>query len=99
MKDLTIETAQFVEVSTIVPDTWKPWFFLHLSENAPFSWGDNDRTLVDAGRFMEHGLEILDFIHSEEEDDVVKHIDDYREAFIDTLKYLEAKNIYIDLEN
>lgn len=100
MKDLTIETTKFVELSTIVPDVWKDWFFNDISENAPFSWGDNNRTLVSAERFKDHAEDVLDMVESEYEEGIVLNdIKEYRQAFLDTLSYLEANQIYIDLEN
>ena len=61
-----------------------------ISENAPFSWGDNDRTLVTADRFLAHFIETLEYEDLKEED--------YKKVF-DTLEQLSKYRIYIDLEN
>lgn len=99
-KDITIETAKYVEVTEIVPECWEDWFFGYLSENAPFfSWGGNNRTLVDAGRFKDHALNVLDMVGSiREGESISNEIKEHREAFLDTLSYLEAEQIYIDME-
>ena len=102
MKNITIETVKFVEVSTIVPECWKDWFFNDISENAPFSWGDNNRTLVSSERFMDHAEYVLNMVESGADDDqnyILNDIKEYRPAFLDTLSHLEAEQIYIDLEN
>lgn len=100
MKNIQPQTAKYVEISEIVPNDWKDWFFNDLSENAPFSWGDNNRTLVSADRLKDHALDVLDMVQSMEEDEeMVSDIPKYKEAFLDTLSYLEAEQIYIDLEH
>lgn len=92
-KDLLIEEVKCVAMSEVMPEEWHSWIFCALSENAPFSWGDNNKTLINADRFMDHLVETLDF-HDQE-----KNIEDFRESVIDTLNYLSNKNIYIDLES
>jgi hypothetical protein len=101
MKDIVIESAKFVEVSTIVPDDWKDWFFANLSDNAPFSWGDNNRTLVSAERFKDQALDVLDMMDDDEDESnyIVQDIKEYKQSFLDTLSYLESNSIYIDLES
>lgn len=61
-----------------------------ISENAPFSWGDNDRTLVTADRFQSHFSETLAYEGLQEAD--------YKGVF-DTLEQLSEHQVYIDLEN
>ena len=41
----TCETCEFIALTEIVPEAWRNWFYEMISENAPFSWGDNNRTL------------------------------------------------------
>jgi hypothetical protein len=95
MKDIVIQTAKFIELSTIIPQSWKDWFYCDISENAPFSWGDNNRTLIDADRFLDHCLDVLDYWG----DDENRNVSEYKESFIDTLKYLAIQCIYIDMES
>jgi hypothetical protein len=47
-------TCTYVRVSDLAPKAWRGWFWEQISDNAPFSWGDNDRTLVTASRFAAH---------------------------------------------
>jgi hypothetical protein len=92
-KDLLVEEVKHVAMSQVMPEEWHSWIFYALSENAPFSWGDNNMTLIHADRFMDHLVDTLDL------NDQEKNIEDFRESIIDTLKYLSANNIYVDLES
>lgn len=94
-KNLTIETCEFVPITSIVPKEWGGWFYTSISENAPFSWGDNNRTMVDAQSFANHVDEVFSYQDGQQSADIEK----YQDAFYDTLNYLGAKRIYIDLEN
>ena len=94
-KNLTIETCEFVPITSIVPKEWGDWFYIAISENAPFSWGDNNRTMVDARSFANHVNEVFSYQDGQQLADIEK----YQDAFYDTLNYLGAKRIYIDLEN
>lgn len=95
---LHIQTCKFIDISDIVPNDWKPWFFGQISQDAPFSWGDNNRTLVSPERFREHYLEMLD-ITIAGDDSLADDVEKYQDAFLDILSYLEVNQIYIDLEN
>ena len=92
-KDLLIEDVKCVALSQVMPEEWHSWIFYALSEDAPFSWGDNNMTLIHADRLMDHLVDTLDL------NDQEKNIEDFRESTIDTLNYLSNKNIYIDLES
>lgn len=93
-KDLQIDTLKSVGVTQIIPDDWKDFIWTGLSDDAPFSWGDNNHSLVDAMSFKNHLEDVLDYY----EEDYEEWIKDYRQAVFDTLSYLETKNIYVDLE-
>lgn len=54
---MTRETCEFIPASIVLPSGWASWFWEAFSENAPFSWGDNDITLVTAERFADHARE------------------------------------------
>ena len=56
----------FYELSNIVPPAWTSWFYGRISENAPFSWGDNDRTMVTMERLIEHIERTFDIEEVEE---------------------------------
>ena len=48
------QTCAFVPASSLVPKAWSEWFWTLISENAPFSWGNNNRSLVTASDFARH---------------------------------------------
>lgn len=93
-KDLYIDTLKSVGITQIIPDDWKDWIWTDLSDGAPFSWGDNNHSLVDAFSFKDHLDSVLDSQDEELEEIIKKHLP----AITDTLNYLQANNIYIDLE-
>lgn len=85
-----IEICPFVPLSEIVPKNCGEGFWSTLSENAPFSWGDNNRTLIKASRLKTHCQECISYLDDE------KTIKEF-EKIIQSLKELE--DIDIDLEN
>ena len=93
-KDLQIDTLKSVGVSQIIPEQWQDFIWTGLSDDAPFSWGDNNHSLVDAFSFGDHLDSVLDYY----EDDYSEQIKEYRPAVFDTINYLESNKIYIDLE-
>lgn len=95
MKDLQIDTLKSVGVTQIIPEDWKDWIWTDLSDGAPFSWGDNNHSLVDAFSFGDHLDCILEYKDDEDLEETIKK---HRPAIFDTLNYLEANKIYIDLE-
>jgi hypothetical protein len=94
-KDLPINTLKSVGVTQIIPEDWGNWIWGDLSDGAPFSWGDNNHSLVDAMSFGDHLDCILEY---KDDDELEETIKEYRPAITDTLNYLQANNIYIDLE-
>ena len=52
--NVIMEAVEFIPLSSLVPAPWDEWFYNAISENAPFSWGDNNRTLVTADRLARH---------------------------------------------
>jgi len=87
-----INTCDYVDASDIVPKNWKPHFFAKLSEDAPFSWGDNNLTMVTAQRFKDHVENVLD-----KDDAVGDEVIEY-EKFMELLDALEEQGLYINLE-
>ena len=59
-KTIKVQTCDFVSATDIVPRGWDKWFWESISENAPFSWGDNNRSLVTANDFARHCEQCLD---------------------------------------
>lgn len=89
------ETAKYVPLSEIVPENWKSWFYDAIILDAPFSWGDNNRTLVDAISFGHHAHERMDVEESFGNAGKIKG----RKRFFSMLDQLEKDQVYIDLEN
>jgi hypothetical protein len=93
-KDLKIESFSCVGVTQIIPKAWEDWIWTALNDGAPFSWGDNNHSLVEAAGFGEHLDKVLKSTESDFQDTIKEH----RPAITDTLSYLHANKIYIDLE-
>lgn len=55
-----VQTCEFISASDLVPRSWDCWFWGLISEDAPFSWGDNNRSMVTASDFADHCEERLD---------------------------------------
>lgn len=96
MKKTKYHIAKYVPISDIVPEDWKGWFFEAISQNAPFSWGDNNRTLIDAISFGHHAEECIDLEDSFEYNPTIKK---HRKKFFNSLTDLAKNHIYVDLEN
>ena len=104
VRDL-IKTCEFLEVSDLIPEDWvRLGFWSLVSESAPFSWGDNNRTLVTASDFLQHVISIMDVSEPESREtnltdanlDEDISFDDYS-AFVEMMG--ELKETYVDLEN
>jgi hypothetical protein len=48
-----VHATEFVCVTDLVPKHWQE-FYAVISTNAPFSWGDNNRSMVTAEVFADH---------------------------------------------
>ena len=86
------ETVELIPLTSLVPDEWTHWFYGRISEDAPFSWGDNNRTLVTASRLLSHAIDRLDDVSVDEgvpQEDV--------DFFLKTIEGLGEA--YVDLEN
>lgn len=90
-----IKSCSFIELSDIVPAEWRDWFYTAISENAPFSWGDNNRTLVTASSLYDHIDDAL-FDAEEVHDEEGENTKEYNQ-FLSMLAGLGET--YIDLEN
>lgn len=92
LQEHQLELAVFRPITSLVPDSWRDWFWVLISDNAPFSWGDNNRTLVTASDFARHCEDRL--LDAEDDHEVPQaRIDEF-------LKSLWALGeAYIDLEN
>ena len=92
-RKVRVDTCQFVRVTELVPERWQEWFCTAISEDAPFSWGDNNRTLVTAERFADHCEDRMEDLLDESNLFFVQEARD----FIEVLRRLGQT--YIDLEN
>ena len=90
------ETCKFVRLTTLVPKKWSGWFYDQISTDAPFSWGDNNRTLVTANRLADHAEECFE---SYRENDVVVVRAEEKEIEKWLAGIRKMGNTYIDLEN
>lgn len=89
----TFSLAVYVALRDLIPKTMDDWFWQGFSADAPFSWGDNNVTLITASRAAEHiRRRVLPFLE-----------DDEFEPKADLLKVLERldalQETYINLEN
>lgn len=108
MSNIKIHNTTFVESSDLIPDSWGEDFWMLFSDCAPFSWGDNNRTLISAKRFLQHAINCISVNTDDIELDKTSgkifsegmNVDlDYCEyvGFVDTLTSLG--DTYIDLES
>jgi len=88
---IPVRSTEFVLVTDLVPKKWRTWFYECISNNAPFSWGDNNRSMVTAEVFADHCDNRLD--EPKDYGITVKE----RDNFIKMIRNLEQT--YIDLEN
>jgi hypothetical protein len=85
-------TCEFVEATELIPSEWDGWFWGKISDNAPFSWGDNNRSMVCACDFRRHCEDqLLDF--DDDEGAPQEEIDQFLEMLG------ELGELYVDLEN
>lgn len=86
MNTLLAQMATFYPITDIVDHSGEDseGFYASLSDDAPFSWGDNNRTLVTAQRIMNHMAE--------------RGMDEEYPEVYNTLASL-PEGSYIDLEN
>lgn len=91
-KGITIHNTDFVEATELVPNEWQDWFWGLISENAPFSWGDNNRTMITASSFADHCENCLDTLCEDEgisQEEIAEFLDKVR----------SLGETYVDLEN
>ena len=89
---IPVRSTEFVEVTNLVPIKWTDWFWSSISENAPFSWGDNNRSFVDAQSFANHCEDRIFDLNTEESTTYGA-----RREWLKKIRNLGQ--MYIDLEN
>ena len=83
-------TVKYVDATELVPKEWEDWFWSDFSSDCPFSFGDNNVTLITVERFLDRCTDVLvgnDDITREEKDD-----------FLMKLEQMD-QNSYINLES
>ena len=101
MSTYPIHTAKFVCLSDTLPPHWRSWFEENvLQDDTPYSWGDNNRTLISVTRFKSFCEKKF---KQEWENTTQTGIFPHDEVayFLAALNNLagEDEHIYIDLEN
>jgi hypothetical protein len=95
--NIAVKACLFVELSDLVPSNWEDWFWSAISDSAPFSWGDNNRSLVCASDFKDHAENVISMFSSDYDEDVDAPTQHEIDDFINKLN--DLGNTYIDLEN
>ena len=88
-KDTNKYVVCFIPITRLVPAGWISWFYDMISQDAPFSWGDNNRTLITASRLADHAEAGFANQDNIEETEIEKWLTEVR----------KLGNTYIDLEN
>ena len=57
-----VEDITFLPATTVIPRDWDDFFWAVIAENAPFSWGDNEHTLIRTYRLADH----IDYVFYDE---------------------------------
>ena len=80
-----IKTLEYIEATSLIPQQWSSDFWMIFSETSEFTWGDNNRSLVTASRFLDEflRLDVDDFATQEEYDDFVNTLENLGETYID----------------
>lgn len=86
----------YIPMSALVPEEWAIPFWARFSEDAPFTWGDNDGSLIRLSRFVEHAKKSVR---------VTKDIKPHRRkayrawmALLDTMCASRLEHMYVNLE-
>ena len=83
-----MQTLQFIAASDLIQKSLGK-FWAAVTEDAPFSFGDNNRTLITASRLADHCDDTVCYDDNFDTDEVNKFIAELR----------ELGDTYIDLEN
>jgi hypothetical protein len=80
-----VQACCFVNASDIIPEEITREFWSVLSENAPFSWGDNNKSLVCAIDLAHHLREIEDNFGfpTETLNAILQELDSLEETYVD----------------
>lgn len=92
-----LKTITICPVSALFPDDWRDWIFDAISFDAPFSWGDNDHTLVEAEAFKDHLAHV--FSTQDHIEDLTVEINKHKDSIYNILKKLSDLEVFVDLES
>ena len=83
--------------SALVPDEWATEFWELFGDGAPFSWGDNNVSLITLRRLVDHANKAVD-VHV---DILLKHRQHYDEwmSLLEEMCNLGLDGLYVDLES
>lgn len=90
---IKIETCQFVCASDLIPEDWCGWFWSRLDE---FTFGDANRTLIDAERFAVAVDNLLDDIYDELPHVTKSDVGRFESVLQELIK---LRGVYVDLES
>ena len=94
MERLETTTIETYPLGKLFPEEWKTWIFDIISDDAPFSWGDNDHTLVSVARFRDWFDVSMMSVGLEDPEDKMR-----KKQVHEKLDQLEAQGAYIELEH
>ncbi len=57
---LNVHAIAFVQVSDLVPQSWYDWFWEVIADGAPFTWGDNDYSIIAVSSFINWCERVID---------------------------------------
>ena len=91
------ESCVFIPSSDLVPAEWSQRFWELFGESAPFTWGDNNRTLITLERFVAHANDAVDVAS----DIPSKHRRAYNNwmSLLDDMCARGLSQLYVDLES
>lgn len=49
---LKVQSIPFVQAVDVVPKQWHDWFWNVIADGAPFTWGDNDYSIISMSSFI-----------------------------------------------
>jgi hypothetical protein len=88
-----IQSVYYINATDLVPRSWLGWFWTSFSENCPFSFGDNNYTLVDGESFFKHAEQV---VSSNEEFE--KITPKQKKTFFDELNKIANSTVFVNIE-
>lgn len=57
---IPVYSIEFIQISDVVPQEWFSWFWEVIADGAPFTWGDNDYSIIAIADFINWCERVLD---------------------------------------